>query len=53
MRWHGLEILRENNVEIVALTSEKLQVSGTNEKLRIENTFLGVKDKYSSKAISR
>jgi YrbI family 3-deoxy-D-manno-octulosonate 8-phosphate phosphatase len=44
----GLEILRENNVEVVALTSENSKlVAQRMKKLRISNTFLGVKDKYS------
>ncbi|MBW4360374.1 acylneuraminate cytidylyltransferase [Flavobacterium taihuense] len=44
----GLEILRQNNVEVVALTSEDSKlVAQRMKKLQIENTFLGVKDKYS------
>lgn len=44
----GLEILRENNVEVVVLTSENSAlVAQRMKKLKIENTFLGVKDKYS------
>jgi YrbI family 3-deoxy-D-manno-octulosonate 8-phosphate phosphatase len=44
----GLEILRENNVEIVVLTSENSKVVAQRmKKLKIGNTFLGVKDKYS------
>jgi YrbI family 3-deoxy-D-manno-octulosonate 8-phosphate phosphatase len=44
----GLEILRENNIEIVALTAENSElVAQRMKKLKIENTFLGVKDKYS------
>ena len=44
----GLEILRENNVEVVVLTSENSKVVAQRmKKLKIENVFLGVKDKYS------
>lgn len=44
----GLEILRENNVEVVVMTSENsVLVSQRMKKLQIENTFLGVKDKFS------
>lgn len=44
----GLEILRQNNVEVVVLTSENSKlVAKRMEKLQIGNTFLGVKDKYS------
>jgi N-acylneuraminate cytidylyltransferase len=44
----GLEILRENNVEVVVLTSENSKlVAERMKKLQIENTFLGIKDKYS------
>ncbi|WP_264566719.1 acylneuraminate cytidylyltransferase [Flavobacterium sp. N3904] len=44
----GLEILRQNNVEVVVLTSENSKlVAQRMEKLQIGNTFLGVKDKYS------
>ena len=44
----GLEILRENNVEVVVLTSENSKVVAQRmKKLKIENAFLGIKDKYS------
>lgn len=44
----GLEILRENNVEVVVLTSEiSIVVLQRMKKLKIENTFIGIKDKYS------
>jgi len=44
----GLEILRQNNVEVVVLTSENSElVAQRMKKLQIENTFLGIKDKYS------
>jgi N-acylneuraminate cytidylyltransferase len=44
----GLEILRENNVELVVMTSENSKlVAQRMKKLQIENTFLGIKDKYS------
>lgn len=44
----GLEILRQNQVEVVVLTSENSAlVAQRMKKLQIENTFLGVKDKYA------
>ncbi|GAA3621274.1 acylneuraminate cytidylyltransferase [Flavivirga jejuensis] len=44
----GLEILRQFNVEIMVMTSEDSQlVAKRMEKLKIENVFLGVKDKYT------
>lgn len=44
----GLEILRENNVEVLVLTSENSKVVAQRmKKLKIENAFLGIKDKYS------
>ncbi len=44
----GLEILRQNNVEVVVVTSENSElVAKRMQKLKIANTFLGVKDKYS------
>ncbi|MFW0737259.1 cytidylyltransferase domain-containing protein [Flavobacterium sp. T12S277] len=44
----GLEILRQNGVEVVVLTSENSKlVEQRMKKLQIKNTFLGVKDKYS------
>lgn len=44
----GLEILRQNNVEVVVVTSENSElVAQRMKKLQIEHTFLGVKDKFS------
>jgi N-acylneuraminate cytidylyltransferase len=44
----GLEILRQNNVEVVVLTSENSDlVAKRMQKLQIKHSFLGVKDKYS------
>jgi len=44
----GLEILRQNNVKIIVLTSEDSElVAQRMRKLQIEDTFLAVKDKYS------
>ena len=44
----GLEILRQNQVEVVVVTSEDSElVAQRMKKLQIQNTFLGVKDKYS------
>lgn len=44
----GLEILRQNGVEVMVLTSENSAlVAQRMKKLQIEDTFLGVKDKYS------
>ena len=44
----GLEILRENKVEVVVITSEQSSlVAQRMKKLQIEHTFLGVKDKYA------
>ncbi|CAM4043728.1 acylneuraminate cytidylyltransferase [Flavobacterium antarcticum] len=44
----GLEILRQNEVEVVVITSEKSRlVQKRMEKLQIQHVFLGVKDKYS------
>lgn len=44
----GLEILRQNNVEVVVLTSENSKlVAQRMKKLQIQDAFLGVKDKYS------
>ncbi|KVV15883.1 3-deoxy-D-manno-octulosonate 8-phosphate phosphatase KdsC [Flavobacterium sp. TAB 87] len=44
----GLEILRQCEVEVVVLTSENSElVAQRMKKLQIENTFLGVKDKYA------
>lgn len=44
----GLEILRQNQVEVIVITSENSDLVGKRmEKLQISNTFLGIKDKYS------
>lgn len=44
----GLEIVRQNQVEVVVVTSENLDlVAKRMQKLQIQHTFLGVKDKYS------
>jgi YrbI family 3-deoxy-D-manno-octulosonate 8-phosphate phosphatase len=44
----GLEILRQNNVQLVVLTSENSKlVAQRMKKLKIQDVFLGVKDKYS------
>lgn len=44
----GLEILRQNGVEVVVITSEQSDlVAKRMEKLQIKHAFLGVKDKYS------
>jgi YrbI family 3-deoxy-D-manno-octulosonate 8-phosphate phosphatase len=44
----GLEILRQNGVEVIVLTSESSElVAQRMKKLQIQDTFLGVKDKYS------
>ena len=44
----GLEILRQHSVEVVVLTAENSElVAQRMKKLQIENTFLGVKDKFS------
>jgi YrbI family 3-deoxy-D-manno-octulosonate 8-phosphate phosphatase len=44
----GLEILRQNNVEVLVLTSENSKLVGERmKKLQIQDAFLGVKDKYS------
>lgn len=44
----GLEILRENNVEVITLTSENSKlVAQRMVKLQIKEAFFGVKDKYS------
>ncbi|WP_291136234.1 acylneuraminate cytidylyltransferase [Flavobacterium sp. UBA7663] len=44
----GLEILRQNRVEVVVVTSENSDlVAKRMQKLQIKHTFLGVKDKYS------
>lgn len=44
----GLEILRQQGVEVVVITSENSAlVQKRMEKLQIKHTFLGVKDKYA------
>lgn len=44
----GLEILRQNQVEVVVITSERSElVVQRMKKLNIKNTFMEVKDKYS------
>lgn len=44
----GLEILRQNNVEVVVMTSENSAlVEARMKKLQIKHTYLGVKDKYA------
>lgn len=44
----GLEILRQNNVKVVVITSENSKlVAQRMKKLNIEDTFLFVKDKFS------
>lgn len=44
----GLEILRQNEVEVVVMTSENsVLVEKRMKKLQIENVFMGVKDKYA------
>ena len=44
----GLEILRQQEVEVVVITSENSAlVQKRMEKLQIKHTFLGIKDKYS------
>ncbi|MCF7568962.1 acylneuraminate cytidylyltransferase [Sabulilitoribacter arenilitoris] len=44
----GLEILRQFGVKVMVMTSEQSElVAKRMQKLKIENVFLGVKDKYS------
>ncbi len=44
----GLEILREQGVKVMVMTSENSGVVARRmEKLKIEDVFLGIKDKYS------
>ncbi|HMB62351.1 MAG TPA: HAD hydrolase family protein [Eudoraea sp.] len=44
----GLEIIREQGVKVMVMTSENSKVVAQRmEKLKIEDVFLGVKDKYS------
>ncbi|NNE78516.1 MAG: N-acylneuraminate cytidylyltransferase [Pricia sp.] len=44
----GLEILRQHGVNVMVMTSEASKVVGQRmKKLKIDDTFLGVKDKFS------
>lgn len=44
----GLEILRERNVQVMVVTSEQSDIVAQRmKKLKIENVYLGVKDKFS------
>lgn len=44
----GLEILREDTVKVMVMTSENSPlVASRMKKLKIENVYLGVKDKYA------
>ncbi len=44
----GLEILREHNVDVMVMTSEDSEIVAKRmKKLKIEDVYLGVKDKYS------
>ncbi|GLB52048.1 acylneuraminate cytidylyltransferase [Neptunitalea chrysea] len=44
----GLEILREDNINVMVMTSENSPlVAARMKKLKIENVYLGVKDKYA------
>lgn len=44
----GLEILRQNQVEVVVMTSENSElVAQRMKKLQIQQTFLGITDKFS------
>lgn len=44
----GIELLREEGIEIIVMTSEKSEiVTKRMEKLKIKEIYLGVKDKYS------
>lgn len=44
----GFELARQNNLEIIVITSEDSQiVKARMEKLKITNYYLGVKDKYA------
>ena len=44
----GLEILRQFNVEIIIMTSEKSEIVAKRmKKLNIKNVYLGVKDKFT------
>lgn len=44
----GLEIIRQNQIEVIVMTSENSElVDQRMKKLQIKHTFLGVKDKFS------
>lgn len=44
----GLEIIRQQQVEVIIMTSENSELVGQRmKKLQIQNCFLGVKDKYA------
>ena len=44
----GLEILRQNNVDVIVMTSEDSQIVASRmKKLKIQDVHLGVKDKFS------
>lgn len=44
----GLEILRENNVEVMVMTSEQSDIVDQRmKKLKIKDVYLGVKDKFT------
>jgi len=44
----GLEVLRQHGVSLIVMTSENSEVVGQRmKKLKIEDTYLGIKDKYS------
>lgn len=44
----GIELLREEGIEIIVMTSEKSEIiTKRMEKLKIKEIYLGVKDKYS------
>lgn len=44
----GLEILRQHGVNVIVMTSENSKVVAQRmKKLKLEDTFLGIKDKYS------
>lgn len=44
----GLEIIRQHNIKVMVMTSEDSQIVASRmKKLKIDDVFLGVKDKYS------
>jgi len=44
----GLEIIREHNVEVIVMTSEQSEIVAQRmKKLKINDVFLAVKDKFS------